>query len=81
MTQPDSTSSARAMSDSQVDDNPLGIAGLEFVEFSGPDPEGLAALFEKLGFVPVARHVSKAVTLFRQGSMNFLVNGEPDSFA
>ncbi|WP_250526731.1 VOC family protein [Caballeronia sp. GAWG2-1] len=81
MTQPDSTSPARAMPDCEVGDNPLGIAGLEFVEFSSPDPQGLAALFERLGFVPVAQHVSKAVTLFRQGSMNFLLNAEPDSFA
>ncbi|BAN25466.1 4-hydroxyphenylpyruvate dioxygenase family protein [Caballeronia insecticola] len=81
MTQPDSSSSARATPDFSVGDNPLGIAGLEFVEFSSPDPEGLAALFDRLGFVPVAQHVSKAVTLFRQGSMNFLLNAEPDSFA
>ncbi|MDR5775509.1 MULTISPECIES: VOC family protein [unclassified Caballeronia] len=81
MTQPDSTSPARATPDCEVGDNPLGIAGLEFVEFSSPDPQGLAALFERLGFVPVAQHVSKAVKLFRQGSMNFLLNAEPDSFA
>ncbi|SAK75159.1 4-hydroxyphenylpyruvate dioxygenase [Caballeronia glebae] len=81
MTQPDSSSSARATPDSNLGDNPLGIAGLEFVEFSSPDPEGLSRLFETLGFVPVARHISKAVTLFSQGSMNFLLNAEPDSFA
>jgi 4-hydroxyphenylpyruvate dioxygenase len=62
-------------------DNPLGIAGLEFVEFSSPESARLRALFETLGFTPVARHVSKDVTLFRQGDMNFLVNAEPDSFA
>jgi 4-hydroxyphenylpyruvate dioxygenase len=81
MTQPDSTSSARASSDPTVGDNPLGIAGLEFVEFSSPDATQLAALFERIGFKPVAQHVSKAVMLFRQGSMNFLLNAEPDSFA
>jgi 4-hydroxyphenylpyruvate dioxygenase len=62
-------------------DNPLGIAGLEFVEFSSPDSARLGALFEMLGFTPVAHHVSKDVTLFRQGEMNFLVNAELDSFA
>lgn len=61
--------------------NPLGIAGLEFVEFAAPEPDALARRFEQLGFVPHARHVSKAVTLFRQGAMNFLINAEPDSFA
>jgi 4-hydroxyphenylpyruvate dioxygenase len=81
MTHPDSNSSARSTPDDGARDNPLGIAGLEFVEFSSPDPAGLATLFGRLGFVPVARHVSKAVTLYRQGSMNFLINAEPDSFA
>ncbi|SAK66110.1 4-hydroxyphenylpyruvate dioxygenase [Caballeronia hypogeia] len=81
MTQPDSSSSARATPAPTAGDNPLGIAGLEFVEFSSPDAEGLAKLLKTLGFVPVAQHVSKAVTLFRQGSMNFLLNAEQDSFA
>ncbi|MGA7812123.1 MAG: 4-hydroxyphenylpyruvate dioxygenase, partial [Caballeronia sp.] len=43
----------------QDSDNPLGIAGLEFVEFSSPDPVRLSQLFELLGFTRVARHVSK----------------------
>jgi 4-hydroxyphenylpyruvate dioxygenase len=81
MTHFDSDSSARPTPDEGAGDNPLGIAGLEFVEFSSPDPAGLAALFGRIGFVPVAQHVSKAVTLYRQGSMNFLINAEPDSFA
>ncbi|WP_250535211.1 VOC family protein [Caballeronia sp. AZ10_KS36] len=84
MTQPQSadlSTAAGAIPDSETGNNPLGIAGLEFVEFSSPDPQGLAALFERLGFVPVAQHVSKAVTLYRQASMNFLLNAEPDSFA
>jgi 4-hydroxyphenylpyruvate dioxygenase len=81
MTHPDSNSSARSTPDDGARDNPLGIAGLEFVEFSSPDPASLATLFGRLGFVPVARHVSKVVTLYRQGSMNFLINAEPDSFA
>ncbi len=62
-------------------DNPLGIRGLEFVEFASPDPAALARLFASLGFRAVARHRSKAVTLYRQGDINFLVNAQPDSFA
>lgn len=61
--------------------NPLGMTGLEFVEFAAPDPQALGAMFERLGLVAVARHVSKAVTLYRLGDIRFLVNGEPDSFA
>lgn len=41
----------------------------------------MRTLFEQLGFTEVARHVSKDVTLFRQGSMNFLINADDDSFA
>ena len=61
--------------------NPLGLAGLEFVEFATREPADLGHRFEQLGFKAIARHVSKAVTLYRQGDMNFLVNAEPDSFA
>jgi 4-hydroxyphenylpyruvate dioxygenase len=60
--------------------NPLGTDGFEFVEFTAPDKAGLAQLhqlFELLGFSAVARHRSKDVTLFRQGDINFLVNGTP----
>jgi 4-hydroxyphenylpyruvate dioxygenase len=62
-------------------DNPLGIAGLEFVEFAAHDPAELGRCFEQLGFKATARHLSKNVTLYRQGRANFLVNAEPDSFA
>jgi 4-hydroxyphenylpyruvate dioxygenase len=59
--------------------NPMGTDGFEFVEYSTPQPQALRALFEKLGFRAVARHRSKAVTLFRQGDINFILNDEPQS--
>ncbi len=62
-------------------DNPMGTDGFEFVEYAAPDPQALGALFERMGFQAVARHRSKAVTLYRQGGINFIVNAEPDSFA
>ncbi len=62
-------------------DNPAGTDGFEFVEYTAPDTAALAGLFETLGFQPVARHRAKEVTLWRQGDVNFLVNGEPESFA
>ena len=61
--------------------NPMGTDGFEFVEYTAPDPSQLATLFERMGFRAVARHRSKAVTLYRQGDINFIVNAEPDSFA
>ena len=66
--------------DSHVD-NPMGTDGFEFIEYTAPDPKQLATLFKAMGFPVVARHRSKDVTLYRQGDVNFVVNGEPDSFA
>ncbi len=61
--------------------NPLGTDGFEFIEYAAPDPARLDALFRQLGFTAVARHRSKAVTLYRQGNINFILNAEPASFA
>src|ERR671919_583370 len=61
--------------------NPMGTDGFEFVEYAAPDPAALGALFESMGFVKVAKHRSKDVSLYRQGDVNFIVNAERDSFA
>src|SRR5580704_7135394 len=60
-------------------DNPMGTDGFEFVEYTAPDVKDLRTLFERMGFRAVGRHRSKAVTLYRQGDVNFVVNAEPDS--
>ncbi|NKF22060.1 4-hydroxyphenylpyruvate dioxygenase [Solimonas marina] len=60
--------------------NPLATDGFEFVEFTAPTAEGIAqlhGLFEMMGFKAIAKHRRKDVTLFRQGQINFLVNGTP----
>ncbi len=62
-------------------ENPMETDGFEFVEYAAPDPAALGALFESMGFRPVAKHRSKDVTLYRQGDVNFIINAEPDSFA
>jgi len=59
-----------------IHDNPMGLDGFEFVEFTGPDPEALADLFEKMGFTHVGTHKSKNVRRYAQGDMNFLLNME-----
>ncbi|WP_083928517.1 hypothetical protein [Marinobacterium rhizophilum] len=61
--------------------HPVRIEGLEFVEFSAPDPAQLVHFLEQLGFQARARHRSKDVTLYRQGDINFIVNATPGSFA
>jgi 4-hydroxyphenylpyruvate dioxygenase len=58
-------------------DNPLGIDGIEFVEYATAQPLALGALLEQMGFVATARHRSREVTLYRQGPMNVIVNADP----
>jgi len=61
--------------------NPAGTDGFGFVEYAHPNPAELHTLFAKMGFTAVARHRTKAVTLYRQGDVNYLVNEEPGSHA
>ncbi|MFN3727092.1 MAG: 4-hydroxyphenylpyruvate dioxygenase [Allosphingosinicella sp.] len=65
----------------QVRENPIGLNGFEFVEFTGPDPEALAGLFTKLGFTHVGNHRSKAIRRYCQGDINFILNMEPTGHA
>ncbi len=62
-------------------DNPTGMDGFEFVEYTAEDSHSLERLFLQMGFSAVARHRSKDVVLYRQGGINFIVNHEPDCFA
>src|SRR4051812_10921765 len=55
-------------------ENPMGTDGFEFVEYAHPRPAELHALFKLMGYVPVARHKTKKITLYRQGDINYLVN-------
>ena len=60
-----------------IHDNPLGLDGFEFVEFTGPDPDALAGLFSAMGFTHLADHRSKNVRRYNQGDINFILNMEP----
>ncbi|HEX8640535.1 MAG TPA: 4-hydroxyphenylpyruvate dioxygenase [Allosphingosinicella sp.] len=62
-------------------ENPIGLDGFEFVEFTSPDPEALAGLFAKLGFTHVGDHRRLAVRRYCQGDVNFLLNMEPAGHA
>ncbi len=54
--------------------NPLGLAGIEFIEFVTAKPQALGQVLEMMGFRPVARHRSREVLLYRQGEMNIIIN-------
>src|SRR3979409_2244290 len=58
-------------------DNPMGTDGFEFVEYAHPRPEELHALFKLMGYVSVARHKTKKITVYRQGDINYLVTEGP----
>ena len=60
-------------------DNPAGLDGFEFIEFSAPEKGHLEKVFETIGFTKVARHRSKDVELWRQGGINLITNYEPKS--
>jgi len=60
-------------------ENPLGLDGFEFVEFSAPEKGGLEPVFTAMGFTLIARHRSKDVQLWRQGGINLIANYEPRS--
>ena len=57
-------------------ENPMGLDGFAFVEFTSPDPDAMVAWFEKLGFTHVGTHRSKNVRHYAQGEINFLLNME-----
>ena len=54
--------------------NPLGLAGIEFIEYATSRPQALGQVLEMMGFRPVARHRSREVLLYRQGGMNVVIN-------
>lgn len=62
-------------------DNPMGLDGFEFVEFTGPDPDAIARLFTAMGFTHAATHRSKNVRRYTQGGINFILNMEPSGQA
>jgi 4-hydroxyphenylpyruvate dioxygenase len=55
-------------------ENPLGLNGFAFCEFTSPEPESMGDQFEQLGFVPAARRPELGLTLYRQGRINLVLN-------
>ncbi len=73
-TEASSSSSSGDREDIGEGANPLGLAGLEFVEYATSRPQALGQVLEAMGFRPVARHRSREVLLYRQGGMNVVIN-------
>jgi 4-hydroxyphenylpyruvate dioxygenase len=60
--------------------NPAGTDGFEFVEFAHRDPAELRSLFAKMGYAHTATHKTKAMELWQQGDITYVLNAEPGSF-
>lgn len=58
--------------------NRLGLNGIEFIEYATTRPQALGHVLETMGFRPIARHRSREVMLYRQGSMNLIVNAHSE---
>ncbi len=62
-------------------ENPLGLDGVEFLEFCADDEKMLAQKFKQFGMTEVAHHKSLPLKLFRQNDINLVVNQTENSFA
>ncbi len=61
--------------------NPAGTNGFDFLEYTTNKPEVLDKQFKSMGFIPVAHHKDKNVTIYQQNDIRFLVNTTPNSLA
>ncbi len=64
-----------------MEDNPVQLNGVEFLEFSGPNTEALQKMLLALGFKHVASHKKNPIDLYRQGDISTVINRDPNSFA
>ena len=63
------------------DENPAGTDGFEFVEFAHPAPQELRELFTRMGYTHTATHKTKAIELWQQGDITYVINAEPGTHA
>ena len=62
-------------------ENPVGLVGFDFIEFSASNKDMLFDLFAQLGFSKKLFHPDKKITYLTQGDIHFLVNEDQDSYA
>lgn len=61
--------------------NPVGIDGVDFIEFTSGDIKFFEELFQRFGFEETSGAHGKNIKLFTQGKINFILNSEPQTFA
>src|SRR5688572_749461 len=62
-------------------ENPLGVDGFEFVEFTGPDPAAMVSRLELMGFTQTHVNPANDVVRLKQGDITLLVNRSPSGQA
>ena len=61
--------------------NPVGLQGIDFIEFVSPEPERLERLFQAFGFSRTMHHPARRIDLYEQGEIRLLLNRGSASFA
>jgi 4-hydroxyphenylpyruvate dioxygenase len=61
----------------------VAVKGIEFVEFACDEADAarMAVVLASMGFVAAGRHISKPVTVWRQGAINIVLNTAKEGFA
>ena len=54
--------------------NPCGLDGFAFLEFSGPDKNLLHQQFIQMGFQQTATHAREDIICYKQGDIQFIIN-------
>lgn len=62
-----------------TEQNPCGLDGFAFLEFSAPDKTLLEQQFKAMGFTAKATHNAQDITLYQQGQIQFIVNATTNS--
>jgi 4-hydroxyphenylpyruvate dioxygenase len=61
--------------------NPVGLQGIDFIEFASPEPDRLDRLFRAFGFSRTLHHPERRIDLYEQGDIRLLLNRSSTSFA
>ncbi|MBL4615359.1 MAG: 4-hydroxyphenylpyruvate dioxygenase [Magnetovibrio sp.] len=57
------------------------VLGFGFVEFATQDSAAMGQLFRSMGFVLVAKHRRRAINVYRQGDIYFIIRSDDEGFS
>ncbi len=61
--------------------NPVGLRGIEFTEFSSHDKSWLETIFKSFGFSKISKHNESNFFLYKQNDIQFILNDDTKSFS